>query len=93
MSTPVVAGIGAAWVAIAGFFIAVCRAGGKADELTERALRQERAVRAGVAPYTGNVTNVTPHSPPAGADAPRAPDTPPQARGATTSRRKRGDRT
>jgi hypothetical protein len=88
--TALVAGIGAIAFAVVGFILAAIRAGGKADELTERALRQERAVQAGVAPHTGNVTSSTssPPAPPGGADAPRALDISSPARGATTSRRK-----
>ncbi len=81
------AGAGLFAVGVGGLAIAICRAGALADEDLQRALRQERAARAGVAIHTGNV-QPSPQQPPYGADAPRATPISSQSRGATTSRKR-----
>ena len=78
------AGFGLTAVAIVGFGIAICRAGGLADEQVQRVLRQERAARAGVHPRTGNV-QPSPQQHPSSGDEPRASTFSP-ARGATSTR-------
>jgi hypothetical protein len=82
-------GFGLVVVAIVGFALALCRAAALADEDTQRALRQERAARAGLHSYTGNVQS-SPQEPPCGDDAPRVLYISSRARGATTSPTTRG---
>lgn len=75
-------GVGLVVIAIFGLVLGLCRAAALGDEAMQRALRQERAQRA------GTHLQSSPHRPPIGVDAPRALDTPPHARGAKSSRRR-----
>lgn len=82
-------GFGMVAVAIVGFGLALCRAAALGDETTQRALRQERAARAELHSYTGNV-QASPQQPPIAADTPRALNLLPGARGDNFTRDTKG---